>query len=109
MKTYIPYYLRLHKILADAVVDISDMFKEQGIEECHLKHPITLDFRPRCAGDEPRCACKIGTIKVSGELIALVSAESKYDIYYFYDLSDLADITLIYDIVYQHFYDNDKD
>ena len=100
MKEYTAYHLIVHKILGDAILDISKMFEETNTKEIHLKHPMTLDFKPRFAGDKAK-RCEIDSVIYNQEMIGLCSG---YETYYPYDLADKTDIAFIYDIIYQHFY-----
>lgn len=102
MKDYTAYFLQVHKILGDAILDILDMFKENDVKEIHLKQPMILDFKPRYAGDKAK-RCEIDSVVCRQEVIALCS---EHETYYPYDLADMTDITFIYDIIYQHFYLN---
>lgn len=102
MKEYNAYFLQVHKILGDAILDISDMFKENDVKEIHLKQPMVLGFKPRYAGDKAK-SCKIDSVVYNQEMISL---HSGCDTYYLYDLADKTDITFIYDVIYEHFYRN---
>lgn len=102
MKEYHAYFLHVHKILGDALLDITKMFEETNTKEIHLKQPMILDFKPRYAGDKAK-RCEIDSVAYGQGVLALYSG---HETYYPYDLADKTDIAFIYDIIYQHFYNN---
>lgn len=105
MKDYTAYFLQVHKILGDAILDISDMFEETNTKEIHLKQPMILGFKPRYAGDKAK-RCEIDSVVYGQEMIGLCSG---HETYYLYDLADKTDITFVYDMIYEHFYRNNHD
>jgi hypothetical protein len=105
MKEYTAYFLQVHKILGDAILDISKMFEETNTKEIRLKQPMILDFKPRYAGDKAK-RCEIDSVAYNQEMMSL---HSGYETYYLYDLADKTDITFVYDMIYEHFYRNDHD
>ena len=102
MKEYNAYFLQVHKILGDAILDITKMFEATNTKEIHLKQPMILDFKPRYAGDKAK-RCEVDSVVYGQGMIALCSG---HETYYPYDLADKTDIAFLYDIIYQHFYLN---
>lgn len=105
MRTYTPYCHKLNALLGKVALEIFHIFKEHNATEIHLNESVRLTFSPRYAGDVLK-TCEIDTIICHNMMIHLCSKDDNFCLY---DLSNKVDIAFVYDIIYQHFYNNEND
>lgn len=102
-REYIPYFKQVDAVLDKAIKDITQIFCENNTNKIHLQTPMEFDFDARFAGDTPSTHTITDIIIDDLGLIMVVTEDSNP--YYLYNLSNKYDITFIYDLVYDHFYD----
>lgn len=102
-REYIPYFKQVDAVLSNAIKDIIQIFRENNVTKIHLQTPVDFDFDARFAGDEPS-SHTITDIALDDIGLIMVFTEDGNP-YYLYNLSNKQDITFIYDLVYDNFYD----